>query len=93
MKFTFKKEKARPFSRFKTTSIKLEKKEVGCINISDDSCKVFFAIKRIPTKEDPTDFCWVRLKYTGKNEKKTREWLNEKIEILIAKYNLHRFED
>ena len=93
MKFTFKKEKMRAFDRFRRTYIKFRKKEVGYINISTKNCKVFFAIKKTPTKEDPANFCWKRLKYTGKDEKTTREWLNQKAETITQIFDLYQFED
>ncbi len=76
------------------TDIKLKRKIVGYIReVEFRKYKISFAVKKEPTKEDPAPFRWVRLVIQFKTEKEAREFLKERAEDIINKYDLYSFDD
>jgi hypothetical protein len=106
MKLTFKKHIATGrYRSFESESheIKLKGKMIGHISevsgrwtSGDDpdvgKFKVSLAIKKEVTDEDLSEFKWVYLKKRFDNAKEAREWLNEHIDSIASKHDIHQFE-
>ena len=97
-KFTFK--KSVPEGRYRSfelgsTDIKLSKKIVGMINERrlDYKWTISFAVKNEKTEQDPAGFKWKRLVVPFDSEKEARKFIQEKTEEIIAKFDLHSFEN
>ena len=96
-KFTFKKVKKE--GRYRSfeldrTIIKLEGKEVGCIEETrGDTYIIRFAKKKEKTLESPAPFRWTKLKYRPTTEEAARKYVVEKAKVIQEQLNLFQFED
>ncbi len=93
-KFTFKTKKSTGrFSAFYSDQhqIKLNGKRIGSI---DDAAphKIHFAIND-ETLKGNCKWKWVILKRENTSVNNAKAWLNEKIAVLVEKYNFHEFEE
>jgi len=98
MKFTFRKdipEGAYRSFQLEIHEIKLNKKIVGYISKgkSISGFGISLAIKQLRTEQTPAAFKWVRLKKRFEKAEEARVFLNDHIDKIIVKYDLHQFED
>ena len=100
MKFTFKTHK--PTGKYRSFQkeehdIKLDKKVVGSIFETDDRKFVLrFMIEKKNINEDGNRNCswrWIQLTHRAETLQDAKTFLNEHIEQILTKYNLHKLED
>lgn len=94
MKFTFKTDKATgPYSSFYSDqhSVKLKKKEVGAIG-DKVPYRIRLQVIKDDIKEDGNSNCswkWITLKKESKSLQEAKDFLNDHIDKILEKYNLH----
>lgn len=76
--------------------IKHEGKKVGWItptSYHQNECRAFFWIKQTPSENDPCDFKVIQLSHKTKTMKEMKEWIKEKTEKILEKFDLYYKED
>ena len=94
MKFTFKKDKAptglASIGHITTSYIKLNKRKVGYIK-EVEPFKIRLMVIKKDIMEDGNPNCpwkWIALKKESKTLEEAKTFLNEKIDLILEKYNL-----
>ena len=96
-KFTFKKDK--PIGLFRAfegawTDIKLNKRIVGYITETrSHHFVIYFAIERVPTKQNPATFKWLRIKEQFISEEEARKFVRNNNKKIQSTYDLRSFEN
>lgn len=96
MNFTFKKSERQTgllaVVARRYTDVKLDGRKVGTISHNDGSWRVWFSIKKEPTKEDPAPFRNVVLKQRFDSDASARQFVTAHSLMIQHAYNLHQFE-
>ena len=76
------------------TVIKGDGKQVGNIRRDRDyKWVVMFSVKKVSTKEEPSPFKNITLKFRGESRDAARQFVTEKWNSICSKFDLYQFED